>query len=279
VPSHSVSSGHPSRWSWLAAVVAVAALVLVVRPAIGHGQLAGNGSPDPAAAAAPAPLATTSSPTRSRAPKPASKPAPKQSAPPSRTPAAPATTAAAAEIPVSASGRLAVVPGRVAPAGPGRPMTYRLEIEQGLPLDGAAVAAQVHRVLIDPRGWQPIEKVAFSRTDGDASFELIIASPALTDRLCYPLDTIGELSCRNGGPVVRGPDGRLPRLPGQPRGGPPARARPQDLPGTGRAGPGDAPAEQVAVRLQGQPLAVRGSVTVGGGPRNPRTASRVRWWR
>ena len=188
MPSHSVSSGHPSRWSWLVAVVAVTALVLVVRPAIGHGQLTGRGSPDPAAA--PGALATTSSPTRSPAPEPSS-----------RTPAAPATTAAA-EIPVSASGRLAVVPGRVAPAGPGRPLTYRLEIEQGLPLDGTAVAAEVHGVLTDPRGWQPIEKVAFGRTDGAASFELIIASPAMTDRLCYPLDTIGELSCRNGDKVI-----------------------------------------------------------------------------
>jgi hypothetical protein len=77
-----------------------------------------------------------------------------------------------------------------------------VEVEQGLPLDGAAIAAQVHRVLTDPRGWQPIEKVAFGRTDGDASFELIVASPALVDRLCYPLDTIGQLSCRNGDKVI-----------------------------------------------------------------------------
>jgi hypothetical protein len=174
----------------------VAALLLVVQPAIGPGQLAGNGSPDPAAAA-PGPLAATSSPTRSPPARPAAEPSP----PRSRTPAAPATTAAV-EIPVSASGRLAVVPGRVAPAGPGRPLTYRLGIEGGLPLDGAAVAAEVHRVLTDPRGWQPIEEVAFGRTDGDASFELIIASPAMTDRLCYPLDTIGELSCRNGDKVI-----------------------------------------------------------------------------
>jgi hypothetical protein len=77
-----------------------------------------------------------------------------------------------------------------------------LEIEQGLPLDGAAIAAQVQRVLTDPRGWEPIEHVAFGRTDGAASFELIIASPALVDRLCYPLDTVGQLSCRNGDKVI-----------------------------------------------------------------------------
>lgn len=185
--SHPVSDGHSSRWSWLVAAVAVVALVLVVRPAMGHGQLTGTGSPDPAAAAPAA--STTPSPTPGRKPGPT----------PTRTPDAPAT---AVEIPVSASGKLAVVPGRVAPVGPGRPLTYRVEVEQGLPLDGAAIAAQVHRVLTDPRGWQPIEKVAFGRTDGDASFVLIVASPALVDRLCYPLDTIGQLSCRNGDKVV-----------------------------------------------------------------------------
>ena len=173
--------------------MALAALALVVRPAMGHGQLAGSGSPDPLAAVpTPTPTRTAATPTRTPTRTPA----------PTRTPEPRATTAAAAEIPFSASGKLAVVPGRVAPAGPGRTLTYRVEVEQGLPLDGADVAAQVHQVLTDPRGWQPIEDVAFSRTDGAASFQLILASPALTDRLCYPLDTIGQLSCRNGDRVI-----------------------------------------------------------------------------
>jgi hypothetical protein len=170
--------------------VAVVALVLVVRPAIGHGRLTGSGSPDPAAAA----VAVSTTPGR-----PTPSPAPSRKPTPTRTPDAPTATA---EIPAVASGKLAVVPGRVAPVGPGRPLTYRVEVEQGLPLDGAAIAAQVHRVLTDPRGWQPIEEVAFGRTDGAASFELIVASPALVDRLCYPLDTIGQLSCRNGDKVI-----------------------------------------------------------------------------
>jgi hypothetical protein len=192
VPTHAASAGRPSWWSWLVAAVALAALVLVVWPAIGHGELAGNGSPAPAAAPVP-----TATPSPSRA-TPTRTPAPR----PSATPRPPATTPATAPVPVSASGKLAVVPGRVAPVGPGRTLTYRVEIEEGLPLDGPAVAAQVHRILTDPRGWQPIEGVAFARTDGPAAFQLIIASPALTDRLCYPLDTIGELSCRNGDRVI-----------------------------------------------------------------------------
>ncbi len=195
MPTHSASAGRPSRLSWLVAVLAVVALVLIVRPAMGHGELAGSGSPAPGVAAAPtapatpaaAPAGTAASPTRT--PKPTA----------TRTPARPTGTV---EMPVSASGKLAVVPGRVPPAGPGRPLTYRVEVEQGLPLDGADVAAQVHRVLTDRRGWQPIEGVAFSRTDGPASFDIIVASPALTDRLCLPLDTVGQLSCRNGDKVI-----------------------------------------------------------------------------
>ena len=169
-------------------------------------------------------------------------------------------------IPASGSGQLVTVPGTAGPTGPGTRMTYRLEIEGGLPLDGAAVAAQVQRTLTDPRGWQPIEHVAFVRTPGPASFELILASPTMVDRLCYPLDTVGELSCRNGNRVIlnakrwvdavpwyRGPPRRLPRLPGQPRGRAPARARPRELPGARRPGPGHGAAEQVALRLRAQP--------------------------
>lgn len=187
MPAHSRPARHPVRWSWLAALAAVAALVLVVRPAIGRPHRADAGPP-PAAAATARPSA---SPTVRPQLRPRAKATP-------RTTPTPRVTA----IPDAASGVLAVVPGRVAPSGPGTVLTYRLEVERGLPLDREAVADQVQRVLTDPRGWQPIEGVAFSRVDVAASFDLVIASPTLTDRLCYPLDTVGELSCRNGNRVI-----------------------------------------------------------------------------
>ncbi|HEY7104665.1 MAG TPA: DUF3152 domain-containing protein, partial [Mycobacteriales bacterium] len=183
MPNHSASSRHPARWAVGVAVLAVAALVLILRPAVGH-------SGDRAAPAtvttapSPTPLPTTPSPTPlPTTPKPTPKPTP-------------------VTIPASGTGQLVTVPGTAGPTGPGTRMTYRLEIEGGLPLDGAAVAAQVQRTLTDPRGWQPIEHVAFVRTPGPASFELILASPTMVDRLCYPLDTVGELSCRNGNRVI-----------------------------------------------------------------------------
>jgi hypothetical protein len=187
VPHHSASSRHPARWAVGVAVLAVAALVLILRPAVGHG---GDRAAPAAVTTAPSPTtlptirAPTAAPTaRPTTPKPTPRPTP-------------------VTIPASGTGQLVTVPGTAGPTGPGTRMTYRLEIEGGLPLDGAAVAAQVQRTLTDPRGWQPIEHVAFVRTPGPASFELILASPTMVDRLCYPLDTVGQLSCRNGNRVI-----------------------------------------------------------------------------
>ncbi len=196
MPAHSTAPRPPLRWAVLVAAVAVVALVLIVRPAVGHG-----GSPAPVANAA-VPTTSAAVPTATPATAPTTTPAPSTPAPattgPRRTPAR--TTEAA--IPNSASGRLAIVPGEVPAQGPGTRISYRLEIEAGLPLDGPAIAAQVQRTLTDPRGWEPMEHVAFARTAGPASFELILASPTMVDKLCHPLDTIGQLSCRNGDKVI-----------------------------------------------------------------------------
>jgi hypothetical protein len=184
VPNHSAARRHPARWAVGVAVLAVGALVLILRPAVGHsGDRAAPAAATTAASPVPTAAATTTPTPRPTTPRP--------------TP-----TPTAVTIPVSGTGQLVTVPGTAGPTGPGTPMTYRLEIEGGLPLDGAAVAAQVQRTLTDPRGWQPIEHVTFVRTPGPASFDLIIASPTMVDRLCYPLDTIGELSCRNGNRVI-----------------------------------------------------------------------------
>jgi hypothetical protein len=187
VPHHSASSRHPTRWAVGVAVLAVAALVLILRPAVGHG-----GDRAAPAAVTTAPAATPPPPT----PAPTAAPTPRPTTPKPTPEPTPVT------IPASGTGRLVAVPGTAGPTGPGTRMTYRLEIEGGLPLDGVAVAAQVQRTLTDPRGWQPIEHVAFVRTPGPASFELILASPTMVDRLCYPLDTVGQLSCRNGNRVI-----------------------------------------------------------------------------
>lgn len=90
-----------------------------------------------------------------------------------------------------------MVPGFDKASGVRDKLTYRVEIEQGLSVNGAAVAKIIHKTLTDPRGWQAIHPVSFERTDrADADLRIILATPTLTDKLCLPLDTGGEVSCR-----------------------------------------------------------------------------------
>jgi len=101
------------------------------------------------------------------------------------------------------TGRLAVVPGFAKANGVKDKLTYRVEIEEGLTVNGPAVAATIHQTLTDPRGWQAIHPVSFERTDKvDADLRIILATPTLTDKLCKPLDTGGEVSCRVDDRVV-----------------------------------------------------------------------------
>jgi hypothetical protein len=95
------------------------------------------------------------------------------------------------------TGRLLVVPGFARATGTHGKLTYRVEIEDGLSVNGENVAAEIHKTLTDPRGWQALGPVRFERTDKvDADLRVIVATPTLTDQLCLPLDTGGEVSCR-----------------------------------------------------------------------------------
>ena len=68
-------------------------------------------------------------------------------------------------------------------------------------IEGFADAVQ--GILSDPRSWIASGKVAFKRVPyAGASLQIILASPAKVDQLCYPLPTGGTLSCRVGSKVV-----------------------------------------------------------------------------
>nr|WP_243725954.1 DUF3152 domain-containing protein [Actinomadura rubrisoli] len=104
-------------------------------------------------------------------------------------------------IPASAGGRYAPVRGTAAPprGSRGTVVRYMVEVERGLPITGADFAAEVHRVLNDPRSWGHGGTMRFMRVAGGAvRFRVSLSSPALTDRMCAPLVTGGELSCRSG---------------------------------------------------------------------------------
>ncbi|GAA1562039.1 hypothetical protein GCM10009789_14050 [Kribbella sancticallisti] len=101
------------------------------------------------------------------------------------------------------TGRLEVVAGSAKATGVRDKLTYRVEIEDGLSFNGAVVAAAIHKTLTDARGWQAIHPASFERTDKpDADLRVILATPTLTDKLCLPLDTGGEVSCRVDDRVV-----------------------------------------------------------------------------
>ena len=111
------------------------------------------------------------------------------------------------EVPEAASGTFAVVPaGRSqgsAGAGEGlRLTTYRVEVEEGLPLDADEVAREVERTLSDPRGWRSRGHLLVRGDDSTTALRIVLASPVTADRLCAPLLTRGRLSCRNGSNVV-----------------------------------------------------------------------------
>ncbi|MFD6139464.1 DUF3152 domain-containing protein [Promicromonospora sp. NPDC060271] len=94
------------------------------------------------------------------------------------------------------SGRLVVVGGsRLAPAE-GKVWRVQIAVEKGLPVDPEVFAESVLATLNDPRGWNAADGSTFAWTDSDDyDARVVLASPGTTDRLCLPLDTIGELSC------------------------------------------------------------------------------------
>ncbi|WP_019136477.1 DUF3152 domain-containing protein [Cellulomonas massiliensis] len=107
-----------------------------------------------------------------------------------------------AQVPRSATGDLVVVTGEDAGPGQGEVLRVRVEVEQGLPVDGRAFAAAVMRTLNDPRGWGADGRLSFARVDGGADLRVVLASPDEVDRLCAPLQTEGTVSCGREGRAV-----------------------------------------------------------------------------
>ncbi|WP_436773511.1 DUF3152 domain-containing protein [Yinghuangia sp. YIM S09857] len=135
-----------------------------------------------------------------------SSPAPGPTDLPIPTPSAPLSTTERMKVrfdlseTLALSGKFDVVPGKVpAPvSGAAKKYTYRVEVEQGLGLDGELFAAAVQQTLNDTRSWANGNKKSFSRTDGTADFVIRLASPGTTHKLCdmAGLDTsIQNVSC------------------------------------------------------------------------------------
>ncbi len=186
---HCRKKSYKAQWFSVTAL-AVLGTVMVVHPDAGRQSLAASFAEQQDAVAQP-PVQPVVVPTHMPSSVPTltmpQRPAPTLTRPPK---------GAKPNVTIS-SGKLSVVPGSAKATRNVGKLTYRIEIEQGLSLNAAAVATAVHKTLTDPRGWQALHPVSFERTDSlDSDLRIIVATPTLTDKLCLPLQTGGEVSCR-----------------------------------------------------------------------------------
>lgn len=97
------------------------------------------------------------------------------------------------------SGRFDAVPGVAKAPGKGRKYTYRVDVEQGLGLDGELFAQAVQATLNDSRSWAHDGARTFERIhSGKADFVITLASPGTTAVWCAKsgLDTTEDnVSC------------------------------------------------------------------------------------
>ncbi|WP_328689770.1 DUF3152 domain-containing protein [Streptomyces caniferus] len=100
---------------------------------------------------------------------------------------------------MTASGRFTPTGGDAKAPGHGKVVRYRVDIEEGLPLDGKLFAEAVHKTLNDERSWAHGGQRTFQRVgSGDADFVITLASPGTTDAWCAKsgLDTSEDnVSC------------------------------------------------------------------------------------
>ncbi len=97
------------------------------------------------------------------------------------------------------SGKFEAVPGIDKAPGTGQKYTYRVDIEQGLGLDGALFAQAVQKTLNDSRSWAHGGARTFERIySGKPDFVITLASPGTTADWCAKsgLDTtVDNVSC------------------------------------------------------------------------------------
>jgi hypothetical protein len=99
------------------------------------------------------------------------------------------------------AGELRIVPVRRGAPADVAGLHFAVAVEGGLPISPQRFARTVASVLDHPRGWRA-RGYAFARAGGAADVEIVLASPATTDRLCAPLATLGRYSCAQEGRVV-----------------------------------------------------------------------------
>ncbi|MEV6764701.1 DUF3152 domain-containing protein [Streptomyces sp. NPDC051105] len=100
---------------------------------------------------------------------------------------------------LAGSGKFDAVPGVAKAPGKGQKYTYRVDVEQGLGLDGELFATAVQKTLNDDRSWAHNNARTFERVySGKPDFVITLASPGTTAEWCAKsgLDTTEDnVSC------------------------------------------------------------------------------------
>lgn len=131
----------------------------------------------------------------------ASQQPPRTAAPAENTAPPPTTTEQQTPVvPAQGNGQFRPAKGKSERTGAGTTTYYQVEVEEGLPWEPEEIAAIVDATLADQRGWVATGR-SFQRKP-TADLRVRIATPRTVDRLCAPLLTRGELSCRNGNLIL-----------------------------------------------------------------------------
>ncbi|KGN36624.1 DUF3152 domain-containing protein [Knoellia subterranea] len=85
---------------------------------------------------------------------------------------------------------------------------FIVKVEGGVRADPNDVAAQVHAILNDPRGWTGYRGSSFGAVSDPAKADFVIhlVSPPTATKMCRPLDVGGKWSCAAGNKVILNSD-------------------------------------------------------------------------
>lgn len=85
----------------------------------------------------------------------------------------------------------------------GRLIRYSVEVEAATGVHPEDIARDVDAVLGDDRSWAANGDASFKRVRPErADLRIVLATPATTDRLCFPFLTGGQLSCNKGDDLI-----------------------------------------------------------------------------
>lgn len=82
-------------------------------------------------------------------------------------------------------------------------INFSISLESSLPIDINCLSNFITSILNDKRGWKTVVEKEFQVVSyDDADFHIFLANPAAVDEMCFPLQTNGIYSCRNGNQII-----------------------------------------------------------------------------